>query len=152
MIRDLALTNKISGNTNYNVPCSYLYDQLTNHFSDHEDKSNEASCDEPNLCLSRRIICDFHMTIAVRFFNVGAGSGKNDDGTTIWNLTNMKEKGRENRKTKKKIRERSCVLCTLVGWTQSLLLELKVVTPTACCVKTSHFVYVAKCTFRQVSV
>ena len=64
-------------------------EQLTNHFSNHEDEDNEASCNEPNLCLTHHIICDFHMTIVVRFFNRGVVSGKNNDSTTIWNLTYM---------------------------------------------------------------
>ena len=46
----------------YNVSYSYL---LTNHFSDHEDKGDEASSDELNLCLACNFIHDFHMTIAV---------------------------------------------------------------------------------------
>ena len=46
--------------------------------------------------------------------------------------------------------ERSCDYVHWLVVTQSLLLVLKIVTRTACCVKTSHFVSVAKCTFRQV--
>ena len=97
----------------------YLYDQLTNHFSDHENKSNEASRDEPNLCLASRIICDFHMTIAVRFFKGGAGSGKNDDGTTIWNLTNMEgEREREQKDKEENKRKKLCAM--YIGWLDSI--------------------------------
>ena len=70
--------------------------QLTDHFSNHEDKSNKAGDDELYLCLLCCIVCDFLVTFTADIiFHRGGTFADHEGGTTTGTLACLRREGGE---------------------------------------------------------
>ena len=70
--------------------------QLTDHFSNHEDKSNKTGDDELYLCLACGIVCDFLMTFTADFiFHRGGTCVHHKGGPTTGTLACLEREGGE---------------------------------------------------------